>query len=119
MATMTFDSITLLNELEETGLSRPQAQRIVTAIAQVDSSHKEAIAEVKEKSKDAVVNLEQTMKASFAEVDKRFAEVDKRIELLHKDLDAQPNKIIIRLSIVITGLLGALYAALRYLPAAG
>jgi len=118
MASMTFDSITLLNELEESGLTRPQAQRVVTAIAQVDSTHKEAIAEVKEKSKDAVVNLEQTMKASFAEVDKRFAEVDKRFVQLEAKIDTGLRDVIIRFGVMIFTATGAIIAAIRYLPPA-
>jgi len=54
----------------------------------------------------------------FAEVDKRFVQVDAKIELLQKDLDAQPNKIIIRLALAVGAMLGLLFAALRYLPAA-
>jgi len=81
MTTLTFDSITLLSELEDSGLTRGQAQRVVTAIAQVDSKQSEAVQAVREKSKDAVDNLERTMKGGFADVAKQFADMDKRSAL--------------------------------------
>jgi|GEM_PF-1800297 len=141
MAAVAFDSMALLRELEDTGMERRQAEGVVSAIKRVHDIQMQETSKVTEQLELTVTFKDQvrqqmhdgfeqinkrfdevgkklaSIDLKFAEVETRFAKTDANIELLRKDLDAQPNKIIIRLTIAIAAMLGLLFAALRYLPA--
>jgi len=107
MSAVTFDALKFAETLESVKMPREQATAIAAGV------------------RDAHINAEMATKAYVADLRK---DTDNKFELLRKDIEAvaqrldakieaESNKLIIRLSGVLLAFIGAAVAVLRYWPA--
>jgi len=116
---LAFDTHKFITPLESSGIPKPQAEAqalrraLGTTLAEQTRTQQEAITravdELDSKTGKAIALLRKDMENGFALMDLRF-------DLIRKDMDALQNKLLIKLSLVMVGLVGLLVTVQRFFP---
>jgi len=118
---LSFDTHEFITTLESSGIPKPQAEAqahalrrvLETALPEQTKAHQDIVAravdELDSKTEKAIALLRKDMENGFALMDLRF-------DLIRKDMEALQNKLLIKLSLVMVGLVGLLVTAQRVFP---
>jgi len=118
MAAVLFDTAEYIEDLEKEGVEHRQARAFVNVVRRSQEAVLEnqvktqkeisaqAVAELDSKTAMALQALDHKIDKGLSEISNRFTETDGKIALLHKDMAALENRLIIKLSIVMAALFG-------------
>jgi len=122
---LAFDTHEFITTLESSGMPKAQAEAqahalrrvLETALSEQANAQQEATAhannELDTKTEKSIALLRKDMDTGFALMHK---EMETRFALVHKDMEALQNKLLIKLSLVMVGLVGLLVTAQRFFP---
>jgi len=128
---LAFDTHEFIKTLESAGMPLPQAEAISRAVSNVQAasdvatkadlealrsdvatkSDLEALRKDTEALDTKIVLLRKDMDAGFSRVDARFESMETKFKL---QMDALQNKLVIKLSLVMVGLVGLMVTAQRF-----
>jgi len=111
MAAVVFDTAEFIEDLEKEGIEHKHARAFVNVVRRSQEAVlANQVKTQKEISAQAVAELDSktamALQALEHKVDKGFTETDGKIALLHKDMAALENRLIIKLSIVMVAIFG-------------
>jgi len=122
---LSFDTHEFITTLESSGIPKPQAEAQAHALRRVLEAALEeqtkaqqeaitrAIDELDSKTEKAIALLRKDMENGFALMDARFTAMETKFAL---QMEALQNKLLIKLSLVMVGLVGLLVTAQRFFP---
>jgi len=114
---LAFDTHEFIKTLESAGMPLPQAEVISKAVHNIqvaaDVATKADLEALDTKTEKAIALLRKDIEAGFALVETRFASMESKFKL---QIDALQNKLLIKLSLVMVGLVGLLVTVQRFFP---
>jgi len=112
---LTFDTHEFIKTLESAGMPLPQAEAISSAMRTVQSTSdfatKAELEALDTKTEKAIALLGKEMEARFTLLETKFTSLETKFTL---QMDALQNKLLIKLSLVMVGLVGLLVTAQRF-----